>query len=38
MESGDHSVPMDLLVKSLLTIGASNKEIANAIAAKKLRV
>ncbi len=37
MESGDHSVSMDLLVKSLLTIGASNNDLANAIAGKKLR-
>lgn len=32
MEAGDPSVSMDLLVKSLLAIGASRKELAKAIA------
>lgn len=31
MESGDPSVSIDLLVKSLLAIGASKKEMANII-------
>ena len=33
MEAGDPSVSMDLLVKSLLALGASRKELAKAIAA-----
>ena len=33
MEAGDPSVSMDLLVKSLLALGASRKEVAKAIAA-----
>jgi ribosome-binding protein aMBF1 (putative translation factor) len=32
MESGDASVSLDLLVRSLLTIGTSNKELAKVIA------
>ncbi len=31
MESGDASVSIDLLVKSLLALGASNKDLAKAI-------
>jgi predicted transcriptional regulator len=33
MESGDSSVTVDLLVKSLLALGATRKELATAIAA-----
>ncbi|MBM2830564.1 MAG: transcriptional regulator [Gammaproteobacteria bacterium] len=33
MEAGDPSVSMDLLVKSLLALGASKKDVAKAIAA-----
>lgn len=33
MEAGDASVTVDLLVKSLLALGATRKEIATAIAA-----
>ena len=32
MEAGDPSVSLDLLVKSLLVLGASNKELAAIIA------
>jgi len=32
MESGDPTVSLDLLVKSLLALGASNRELANIIA------
>jgi hypothetical protein len=32
MESGDPSVSLDLLVKSLLTLGATRKDVARAIA------
>ena len=32
MEAGDPSVSLDLLVKSLLALGASNRELANLIA------
>lgn len=32
MESGDPSVSLDLLVKSLLTLGASNRDLARIIA------
>jgi DNA-binding XRE family transcriptional regulator len=31
MESGDASVSLDLLVKSLLAVGASNRDLAKAI-------
>ena len=31
MEAGDSSVSIDLLVKSLLAMGASRKEVANAL-------
>lgn len=31
METGDRSVSLDLLIKSLLALGVSNKDIANAI-------
>ena len=33
MEAGDATVTVDLLVKSLLALGTSRKELANAIAA-----
>ena len=33
MEAGDPSVSIDLLVRSLLAMGASNEELANAIQA-----
>jgi len=32
MEAGDPSVSLDLLVKSMLTLGASRRDVANAIA------
>jgi hypothetical protein len=32
MEAGDPSVSLDLLVKSLLTLGAKRKDVARAIA------
>lgn len=32
MEAGDPTVSLDLLVKSLLALGASNRELANIIA------
>ena len=32
MEAGDHTVSLDLLVKSLLTLGTSNRELAAIIA------
>ncbi len=31
MESGDPSVSLDMLVKSMLTLGASRREVANVI-------
>jgi ribosome-binding protein aMBF1 (putative translation factor) len=34
MESGDASVSLDLLVRSLLAIGTSNKELAKVIAGR----
>ena len=33
MEGGDPSVSLDLLIRSLLALGASNKDLARAIAA-----
>ncbi len=35
MEAGDASVSIDLLVKSLLALGASSKELANAISPRR---
>lgn len=35
MESGDSSVSLDLLIRSLLTIGITKKEIANTITSPK---
>ena len=35
MEAGDPSVSIDLLIKSMFTLGASNKEVAEAISSKK---
>jgi DNA-binding XRE family transcriptional regulator len=35
MEAGDPSVSIDLLIKSMLTLGASRKDVAKAIASKK---
>ena len=35
MEAGDPSVSIDLLIKSMYTLGASNKEVAKAISSKK---
>lgn len=37
MESGDPSVSIDLLMKSLLALGASPKEVAKALSASKPR-
>ena len=37
MESGDPSVSLDLLVRSLFVLGASNRDLAKAIAARNLR-
>ena len=37
MESGDGSVTLDLLVRSLLAVGATRREIARLIAAPKRR-
>ncbi len=34
MESGDPSVPLDLLVRSLLALGTSNRELARIISAR----
>ena len=34
MEAGDPSVSIDLLVKSMITLGASRKDVAKAIASK----
>ena len=34
MEAGDPSVSIDLLVKSMFTLGASRKDVAKAIASK----
>ena len=34
MEAGDASVTVDLLVKSLLALGTTRKELATAIAAR----
>ena len=36
MESGDASVSLDLLVRSLLAIGTSNKELAKVIAGSQI--
>ncbi len=35
MEAGDPSVSIDLLVKSMITLGASNKDVAKAIAGRQ---
>jgi DNA-binding XRE family transcriptional regulator len=35
MEAGDPSVSIDLLIKSMYTLGASNQEVAKAISSKK---
>ena len=35
MEAGDRSVSVDLLIKSLLAVGASNNDLAKAIAGAK---
>lgn len=35
MEAGDPSVSIDLLIRSMLALGASNKEVAKAISSKK---
>lgn len=35
MESGDPSVSLDLLIRSLLTLGASNSDLARTIAPRK---
>jgi DNA-binding XRE family transcriptional regulator len=35
MEAGDPSVSLDLLVKSMLTLGASRRDVANIIAGKR---
>lgn len=35
MEAGDPSVSIDLLIKSMFTLGASRKDVAKAIASKK---
>ena len=37
MESGDRSVTLDLLVRSLLAVGATRREIARLIASPKRR-
>ena len=37
MESGDPSVSLDLLVRSLLTLGASRRDLGRAISAPGLR-
>lgn len=37
MESGDPSVSLDLLIRSLLAMGASRKDIARVIASKSSR-
>jgi DNA-binding XRE family transcriptional regulator len=34
MEAGDPSVSIDLLIKSMYTLGASNQEVAKAISSK----
>jgi hypothetical protein len=34
MEAGDPTVSLDLLVKTLLALGASDRDLANAITAK----
>jgi hypothetical protein len=34
MESGDPSVSLDLLVRSLLALGTSNRELARIISAR----
>ena len=36
MEAGDPSVSLDLLIRSLLALGASSKDLARAIAASSL--
>ena len=38
MEAGDPSVSMDLLIKALLALGATRKEIGNAVWASTVRV
>ena len=38
METGDASVSIDLLIKSLLALGASRRELAKAIGQSKQRV
>ena len=35
METGSDSVSIDLLIKTLLTLGATTKDLANAISSKK---
>jgi predicted transcriptional regulator len=35
MESGDPSVSLDLLIRSLLAFGASNRELANVISSSR---
>lgn len=35
MEAGDPSVSIDLLVKSMITLGASKRDVAKAIAGRK---
>lgn len=37
MEAGDPSVSLDLLVKSLIALGASTKDLANIIASSRTR-
>jgi hypothetical protein len=37
MEGGDPSVSLDLLIRSLFTLGASRRELARAISAPTLR-
>ena len=37
MEAGDRSVSLDLLVRSLLAVGASRRELAKIIASKRTR-
>lgn len=38
MESGDPSVSIDLLVQSLLALGASNRDLARAISGPSLAI
>lgn len=35
MEAGDPSVSLDLMIKSMLTLGASRKDVAKAIASRE---